>query len=111
MTASTLLGARPSCPPNRQTNARPTLKVARVPRIVHLIATLGVVTFLLACSSSRGSETDCPSYVVVVEGGATGFSEVGEWRSDELCGEYCKDGYPVCQLVDPSRVKCQAGCG
>jgi hypothetical protein len=71
---------------------------------------LGVVLLLVGCTATAPVD-DCPSYVVVVDGGATGFSEVGESRTDEPCRQYCRDGYPVCQLLDPTRVKCQAGCG
>jgi hypothetical protein len=74
------------------------------------VVALGGVLFV-GCSSSENSEGDCPKYTVVVDEGATGFSQVGEWQTDETCSEYCKVGYPVCQLVDATHVKCQMGCG
>ena len=54
--------------------------------------------------------TACPSYVVVPDGGATGFSSVGEWRTDAVCARYCQADYPVCQLATMTAVKCQKGC-
>ena len=67
---------------------------------------------VLGCSGSGSgsSATDCPSYVVVPDGGASGFSSVGEWRTDAVCAQYCHADYPVCQLATPTSVKCQKGC-
>ena len=67
---------------------------------------------LLAASCGGGgvSVTDCPSYIVVPDSGATGFSSVGEWRTDAVCAQYCEVGYPVCQLVTATSVKCQRAC-
>lgn len=63
-----------------------------------------------SCGGSGSSVTDCPSYVVVADSGAIGFSSVGEWRTDSVCGQYCQADYPVCQLVTATSVKCQKGC-
>lgn len=67
----------------------------------------------LACGGGQDATRpeECPSYKVTIDGGASGFSSVGEWRTDAVCQVYCADGYPVCQLVDPTTVKCQRGCG
>jgi hypothetical protein len=62
------------------------------------------------CGGSGSSVTDCPSYVVVPDGGANGFSSVGEWRTDAVCAQYCQADYPVCQLATATSVKCQKGC-
>lgn len=63
-----------------------------------------------SCGGSGSSVTDCPSYVVVPDGGTNGFSSVGEWRTDSVCAQYCQADYPVCQLATPTSVKCQKGC-
>ena len=59
---------------------------------------------------SGGSAIDCPSYLVVPDSGASGFSSIGEWRTDAVCTQYCQADYPVCQLATPTSVKCQKGC-
>lgn len=64
----------------------------------------------LGCGGTSSSVTDCPSYVVVPDAGVTGFSAVGEWRSDAVCARYCDMTYPVCQLASATSVKCQKGC-
>jgi hypothetical protein len=68
--------------------------------------------FLLLFSSACGSssESTCPFYLVTPEAGVTGFSSVGEWRTDAVCAQYCQNDYPVCQLSTPNTVKCQKGC-
>jgi len=63
------------------------------------------------CGTQTSSVTDCPSYVAVPDAGISGFSSVGEWRTDAVCAQYCDSQHPVCQLVSPTSVKCQAGCG
>jgi hypothetical protein len=65
---------------------------------------------VVGCGGSGSSVTDCPSYVVVPDGGASGFSSVGEWRTDGVCAQYCQADYPVCQLATANSVKCQKGC-
>ena len=40
---------------------------------------------LASCGGCGSSVTDCPSYIVVPDGGANGFSSVGEWRTDAVC--------------------------
>jgi hypothetical protein len=67
-------------------------------------------TFAAGCESTGSRATDCPSYVVVPDAGVSGFSAVGEWRTDAVCGQYCATDYPVCQLASPTSVKCQKGC-
>ena len=64
----------------------------------------------VSCDGSTSSVTDCPSYIVVPDGGASGFSAVGEWRTDAVCAQYCQADYPVCQLATATSVKCQKGC-
>jgi hypothetical protein len=63
-----------------------------------------------SCGGGGSSAGDCPSYVVVLDGGANGFSSVGEWRTDAVCAQYCQADYPVCQLATMTSVKCQKGC-
>ncbi len=69
-----------------------------------------VVLFVANCGGSATSVTDCPSYIVTPDGGASGFSSVGEWRIDAVCAQYCQSEYPVCQLATATSVKCQKGC-
>jgi hypothetical protein len=64
----------------------------------------------VSCGGTVSSPTDCPSYIVVLDGGANGFSSVGESRSDAVCAQYCQAEYPVCQLATANSVKCQKGC-
>jgi hypothetical protein len=64
----------------------------------------------VGCSSSATSPSDCPSYLVAPEQAPMGFSSVGAWRSDDVCTDYCRPDYPVCQLKTPTTVKCQKGC-
>jgi len=64
----------------------------------------------VSCGGSTSSVTDCPSYIVVSDAGASGFSAVGEWRTDAVCAQYCQADYPVCQLATATSVKCQKGC-
>ena len=72
---------------------------------------LCAVSSLASCGGMSSSVTDCPSYLVVVDDGVSGFSSVGEWRIDAVCSQYCAADYPVCQLASPMSVKCQKGCG
>jgi predicted amidohydrolase len=69
-----------------------------------------VAVIVANCDGSGTSVTDCPSYIVVPDGGATGFSSVGEWRTDAVCAQYCQADFPVCQLATATSVKCQKGC-
>jgi len=62
------------------------------------------------CGGTSSSVTNCPSYVVVPDAGVSGFSAVGEARTDAVCAQYCDTAYPVCQLVSATSVKCQKGC-
>ncbi|MFL5306081.1 MAG: hypothetical protein ACJ8F1_12760 [Polyangia bacterium] len=64
-----------------------------------------------SCGGSAKSVTDCPSYVVTPDAGVTGFTSIGEWRTDTICAQYCQPDYPVCQLATATSVKCQKGCG
>jgi hypothetical protein len=68
--------------------------------------------FLLLFSSACGSssESTCPFYLVTPEAGVTGFSSVGEWRTDAVCAQYCQSDYPICQLSTQDTVRCQKGC-
>jgi len=80
-------------------------------RRISAMALWGVVSMAVAsCGGGGSSVTDCPSYVVVPDGGANGFSSVGEWHTDSVCARYCQADYPVCQLATPTSVKCQKGC-
>ena len=76
------------------------------------VTALGCSVFmaLASCGGTVSSVTDCPSYIVVPDGGATGFSSIGEWRTDTVCVQYCQADYPVCQLATATSVKCQKGC-
>lgn len=75
------------------------------------VALWGAVLMAIpTCDGNVGSVTDCPSYVVVLDGGAHGFSSLGEWRTDSVCTNYCHADHPVCQLATPTSVKCQKGC-
>lgn len=62
------------------------------------------------CGGMSSSATNCPSYVVVPDAGVSGFSTVGEWRTDSVCAQYCDADYPVCQLASATSIKCQKGC-
>ena len=54
-----------------------------------------------SCGGNGSSVTDCPSYVVVPDGGPNGFSSVGEWRTDSVCAQYCLSiGLPSVQACD-----------
>jgi len=82
--------------------------VGRTSRLLALcwsIAAAGV-----GCGGSNSGVNDCPSYVVVADAGVSGFSSVGEWRTDEVCAQYCQADYWVCQLATATSVKCQEGC-
>jgi hypothetical protein len=80
-------------------------------RRIWIMALWGFVSMAVAsCGGGGSSVTDCPSYVVVPDGSANGFSSVGEWRTDSVCAQYCQADYPVCQLATPNSVKCQKGC-
>jgi hypothetical protein len=68
-------------------------------------------TILLSACGGSSSESTCPSYVVTPDGGVMGFSEVGEWHSDDaVCRQYCESDYTVCQMKTATTVKCQKGC-
>lgn len=83
----------------------------KVTRRIWIMALWGFVSMTVAsCGGSGSSVTDCPSYVVVPDGGANGFSSVGEWRTDSVCTHYCQADYPVWQLATSTSVKCQKGC-
>jgi len=69
-----------------------------------------VSVLVASCGGTSTSVTDCPSYIVTPDGGAIGFSSVGEWRTDAVCAQYCQSDYPVCQLATATSVKCQKGC-
>ena len=93
---------------------------------------LRTLTFALsACilpSACVGHSPDsCPSYLVKLDasalapdsgaavdggldGGAIGFTFVGEYGGISVCTRYCPSDYPVCQLVNETTVKCQKGC-
>jgi hypothetical protein len=79
-------------------------------RLFRILAICGTA-LAVGCGGSGSSVTDCPSYVVVPDAGVTGFSSVGEWRTDAVCAQYCAMDYPVCQLASATSVKCQKGCG
>jgi hypothetical protein len=68
------------------------------------------VALFTGCGGTN-NVTPCPSYLVVPDAGVSGFSSVGEWRADSVCAQYCDNTHPTCQLVSPTSVKCQAGCG
>jgi len=85
-------------------------EVTRVFERVFTIGALYGATLASGCGGTGSSVTDCPSYVVVPDAGVSGFSAVGEWRTDAVCAEYCATDYPVCQLASATSVKCQKGC-
>ena len=78
-------------------------------RLFRIVALYGAAT-AAACGGSGNSVTNCPSYIVVPDAGVSGFSDVGEWRTDAVCAQYCGTDYPVCQLASATSVKCQKGC-
>jgi hypothetical protein len=78
-------------------------------RLFGILALCGA-TLAAGCGGTTSSVTDCPSYVVVPDAAVTGFSAVGEWRSDAVCVQYCATDYPVCQLAAATSIKCQKGC-
>lgn len=74
------------------------------------IVALFLTTVAVGCGGFGSSATDCPSYIVVPDAGVTGFSGVGEWRTDAVCAQFCAADYFVCQLTSATSVKCQKGC-
>lgn len=78
-------------------------------QILRFVALCGAA-LTIGCGGTDSSVTECPSYVVVPDGGVTGFSSMGEWRTDAVCAQYCDKDHPVCQLVSATSVKCQKGC-
>ena len=85
-------------------------EVNRMLRRVLRFAALCGATLAIGCGGTGSSVTNCPSYLVVPDAGVSGFSTVGEWRTDAVCAQYCETDYPVCQLVSATSVKCQKGC-
>jgi hypothetical protein len=79
-------------------------------RLFRIVALYGAVT-AAGCGGTVNSDTNCPLYIVVPDAGLSGFSAVGEWRTDAVCAQYCATDYPVCQLASATSVKCQKGCG
>jgi hypothetical protein len=79
-------------------------------RAFRFVALFGA-TFVAGCGGTGSSVPYCPWYLVVPDAGVSGFSNVGEWRTDAVCAQYCDADYPVCQLVSATTVKCQKGCG
>jgi len=78
---------------------------------IWVMALWGSVSLAVAnCGGDGSGVTDCPSYVTVPDGAVTGFTSVGEWRTDSVCSQYCPADYPVCQLATSASVKCQKGC-
>jgi hypothetical protein len=73
---------------------------------------LPTIVVLAGCGPQEGvTDTDCPNYTVSPDAAITGFSSVGEWRTDAVCTQYCTADFPVCQLATATSVKCQKGCG
>jgi hypothetical protein len=66
----------------------------------------------LACGSDvHTDDGDCPRFDVTPDAAVTGFTAVGEWRTDSVCATYCPTDFPVCQLGSQSTVRCQRACG
>jgi len=63
-----------------------------------------------ACGAEESEPDDCPRFDVTPDAAITGFSAVGEWRSDSVCANYCPSDFPVCQLASQTTVRCQKGC-
>jgi len=74
------------------------------------VTVIALATFALGAGCIESSATDCPSYVVHPDGGVSGFTSLGEWRSDQLCASYCRRDYLVCQQLTATSVKCQEAC-
>jgi hypothetical protein len=80
------------------------------------------VLIALPCSCAGVTEPgECPSTVVSVadsgidplhgqDGGPGVFAAIGDQNQDEPCFAFCPQDRPVCQLIDGTHVKCQAGC-
>lgn len=79
-------------------------------RVVRVFGAFPLVLWSISCGGSSEAPR-CPSYVVMPDGGVTGFTELGEWRTDEVCAKYCQSDYRVCQLQAEGEVKCQQACG
>jgi hypothetical protein len=77
--------------------------------LLRLVALYGIAV-AAGCGGTGNSVTNCPSYIVVPDAGVSGFSAVGEWRTDAVCTQYCGTDYPVCQFASATSVKCQKGC-
>ena len=78
-------------------------------RAVKVVALFGAI-LAAGCSGTSVSVTNCPSCVVLPDAGVSGFSAVGEWRTDDVCAAYCDPNYPICQWLSTTSVKCQRGC-
>jgi hypothetical protein len=90
--------------------------------------TFALTVYLLPPACSWHSPDSCPSYLVRLDtsalhsdggaaaldggldGGASGFTFVGEWRIDHVCARYCASDCGVCQLVNETAVKCRRSC-
>jgi len=61
-------------------------------------------------ASALGSDGGADAFDGGVDGGAVGFTFVGEWRSYPFCARYCAGDYFECQLVNETTVMCKKGC-
>ena len=91
------------------------------------ILMLALSACILPSACAGQSPDSCPSYLVRLDasalapdggaavddgldGGASGFTFVGEWRIDHVCARYCASDCGVCQLVNETAVKCRRSC-
>lgn len=66
---------------------------------------------LVSCDQSGATDTDCESYTVSPDGGVSGFTAIGEWRTGSFCLQYCEKDYTSCRQVSETAVKCRIPCG
>jgi hypothetical protein len=88
---------------------------------------LALSACILPSACAGQSPDSCPSYLVRLDasalapdggaavddgldGGASGFTFVGEYGGISVCPRYCPRDYPVCQLVGETTVLCVKSC-
>jgi hypothetical protein len=91
------------------------------------ILMLALSACILPSACAGQSPDSCPSYLVRLDasalapdggaavddgldGGASGFTFVGEYGGISVCPRYCPRDYPVCQLVGETTVLCVKSC-
>ena len=97
----------------RRTNVYDEVRSFRRRLFARLVTSCMILggTSAIGCGSEVHSDDgDCPNHLVTPDAAITGFSAVGEWRTDAVCQQYCTANFPVCQLASATSVRCQKGC-